>query len=92
MVQQNYYRVAKLLIDLGAEVNEITNEQSLLYITSRLGYLESTKMLLRHGADPTFCDSGGNTPLMVAIEGGHTFVCEDLVNEGARVSHKNQQG
>lgn len=49
-----------------------------LHYAAGLGFAELTQAFLDHGADPNAPDDLGNTPLQVAVDGGHHEVTEVL--------------
>jgi serine/threonine-protein kinase len=64
------YRIARLLVDAGADVNARSPEGStplhMLAVYPQMFALELAEILLRRGADPTIADNRGRNVLMVA--------------------------
>jgi ankyrin repeat protein len=51
----------------GARVNERDDKgRTALHVSSACGHVHAVQCLLALGADPTICDSRGNTPLHLA--------------------------
>jgi ankyrin repeat protein len=53
----------KLLVELGADVNEAPKGKSALHTATRLGANDVIQYLVEHGADLTVRDVFGRTPL-----------------------------
>jgi ankyrin repeat protein len=63
--------IARLLVDRGANVNEIHSaEGSALVIAAAEGHEDLAIYLLEHGADPNHADDGGMTALHFALRDG----------------------
>ena len=79
------------LIEQNADVNRTDNwGLSALYYACRNGHLDVVNMLLSKGTDIEAGDV--DTPLMVAILGGHHTVVEALISSGASVNEKSFTG
>jgi ankyrin repeat protein len=68
-VRQGYADSVKLLVDLGADVNQVSaaDKSSPLLIATINGHFDVAEYLLEKGADPTLASSGGVTPLYAAL-------------------------
>jgi ankyrin repeat protein len=68
-VRQGYTDSVKLLVDLGADVNQVSagDKSSPLLIATINGHFDLAQYLLSKGADPTLASSGGVTPLYAAL-------------------------
>ncbi|HYR91103.1 MAG TPA: ankyrin repeat domain-containing protein [Terriglobia bacterium] len=95
---------AKLLVEAGADVNQVTEFgwSPLLTATNNRNY-QLGKFLIEHGADVSLANKGGMTPLYLAtdnrnIEGGdypvpkadmdHLDFIKILLDRGANVNHQ----
>ena len=70
--------VKKLLSTDPSLANHVDDHTSPLHEAARYGHLDMVRLLLRHGADPTFRDSAGRTPQDVAAKSNHADVVELL--------------
>jgi ankyrin repeat protein len=63
----------KLLLEAGARVNAVDNNKcTALHMAAMRGYIESVKLLLDHGADPSLKNAYGETAANMAQPGdGH---------------------
>jgi len=68
-VRQGYMDSVQLLVDLGADVNQVSegDKSSPLLIATINGHFDLAQYLLSKGADPTPASSNGATPLYAAI-------------------------
>jgi ankyrin repeat protein len=79
-VYQNHLEVAKLLIEVGADVNVQDNtRQSAYLISTAEGYLDLLKLTLEAGADAHSLDSYNGTGLIRAADRGHVEIVEELL-------------
>lgn len=60
-------------------------EGSLLYNTANRGHTTALATLLAEGADPSWTDSFGLSPLLIAARKGHLKCCRHLIAAGAVV-------
>lgn len=81
-------RVAKLLLDHGAEINveSDSNKDSPLTFACWKGHQKVVKLFLERNADIEHRTKEGFSPLMFAALGGHTEVAELLLKHGAQVN------
>jgi ankyrin repeat protein len=82
----------KLLLDHGANVNQILNGRGALVTAASRGEKDSVQLMLDHGADVDKTDISGNTALMVAASEGHEEIVQLLVNRRANVNTQNTYG
>ena len=92
--------VARLMLERGADVNAQTKERycTPLHVASYCGKLESTRLLIDHGAQVDAVDDKGNTPLHYVSRG--IYDSEDagvgiarlLLEHGADVNAKTNSG
>ncbi|KAH8148232.1 uncharacterized protein LAJ45_07684 [Morchella importuna] len=85
-----HVRVARLLIDHGADVSaEDWDQKTPLHKAAEGGHLEIARLLIDHGADVSAEDEDQKTPLHKAAEGGHLEIARLLIDRGADVSAKD---
>ena len=82
--------VADYLVKQGAKIDP----NALLQLTVRQGQADRDVMdfLVRHGADLNAPDREGNSPLHLAILGGHRVIAKYLVQKGADIDTKDATG
>lgn len=74
------------LLDAGLPANLLTSTgDSLLMLASYHGRVETTRLLLKHGGDPTLANDRAQTPLAGAVFKGDHAVVELLLEHGAEV-------
>eukprot|EP00919_Chromeraceae_sp_WS-2016_P057608 GHVR01136572.1.p1 GENE.GHVR01136572.1~~GHVR01136572.1.p1 ORF type:complete len:140 (-),score=16.10 GHVR01136572.1:176-595(-) len=79
----------KLLIEKGADVNEIdTYGRTALFWACEHGELDLVKLLIENGADINHKDKKRETPLMVAADSRHPDVLRVLIK---RIDHVNSE-
>lgn len=84
------YQAAKLLIDLGAEVNRIGPDyMTALTLAASGGHHEIVRLLLQHNADINHMDITGSTPLMYAASQNHPHTCNELLTYGPDITLTN---
>ncbi|KAI1083474.1 hypothetical protein F5B20DRAFT_595486 [Whalleya microplaca] len=77
-------RVMTTLLKHGAvQVDDQDSQgQTSLHIAAELGDEALVLLLLCHGADPHVCDNCGQSPLYLAVSGGHNEIVESLLEHG----------
>ncbi|WP_375326485.1 ankyrin repeat domain-containing protein [Candidatus Tisiphia endosymbiont of Nemotelus uliginosus] len=75
------------LIDLAAKNRD---NNTILHIAARNGYLELAEESIKLGADINAQGRLGNTPLMIAINMGHLELANKLIELGANINAKGQ--
>jgi ankyrin repeat protein len=84
---------AKLLIETGANVNEIsvTDGKTALHLATEIGHLELIKILVLSGAKINTQDFYGFTPLALAVQGYYTEIVEFFIlNTDVKVNTPNK--
>lgn len=91
----NQIEMAQLLIEHGADVNEVNEycgERSLLHEAAENNYFEIVQVLVEYGANINAQDRYGKTPLHTAIEEEHLEVAKYLYDKKANINIKDCQG
>ncbi len=88
------FKIAKLLIDNGANVNvRDSRGQQPLILASRGGSKEIVELLVSHGAEINPAEKEPpSTPLIAAIGRGHYDIAKYLISKGADVHVISQSG
>lgn len=81
-----------LLLLIERRLVHRTNYFMFLMHSSRLGFEEATRLLLRLQVNLNLKEKGGLTPLMVAIAGGHVRIADMLLNAGAKIHATDTAG
>jgi len=90
---RGHYKVAKMLLDAGVEVNRKTSDKtSALHIAASRGYIDTVEVLLDGGANIDSLDSSDRTPLFLAVSRGHEDVVALLIKHGAKVNIEEIHG
>ena len=83
--------VAKLIVEAGANTNQMDDEQHSPFIRSIMsGNKAMMAMLLASGGDLHSQTSSGNTPLMVAASLGKERLVSLLIKGGSDIRHRNK--
>uniref|UniRef100_A0A8C6TMR0 non-specific serine/threonine protein kinase n=1 Tax=Neogobius melanostomus TaxID=47308 RepID=A0A8C6TMR0_9GOBI len=89
--QRGQYRVARILIELGADVHTTsTGSNTPLHVAAETGHTSTSRLLIKHRADLHAQNTAGLTPLHLASQRGHLATVKMLIEEGAephRSSH-----
>ncbi|XP_067648871.1 ankyrin repeat domain-containing protein 50-like [Haliotis asinina] len=91
---KGYRDVAEFLVSIGSNVSQVNDDgNNALHFACRGGHLDVVKYLLSHtSVDINRNGNMGRTPLMVAVIYGYRDVCELLMQNGADVSHVDDNG
>ncbi|XP_032431965.1 receptor-interacting serine/threonine-protein kinase 4 [Xiphophorus hellerii] len=82
--QRGQYRVARILIELGADVRVTSSEQNTaLHVAAETGHTSTSRLLIKHQADVNIQNAQGLTPLHLASQQGHLATVKMLIAEGA---------
>ena len=71
---------------------DVTTGEGALHIVAKRGDETYLRYLLQKGADPNLRDGRGNTPLLLAVAGGHAGLIPVLVAGRANVNLGNEAG
>ena len=91
-------KVIEILASSGADLcltkyNEHQEDSSLLHLAAKRGYCSIVKHVITHKGIALDCrDNEGNTPLMIAVNGGFYEIGKVLLDRGAALSCKNLNG
>jgi ankyrin repeat protein len=77
-------KIIKLLLEFGAEVNQIANGSSALLEAVIVGNCEAVQYLIKQGAALEFKNKQGETPLYKAVQLGYKSCVESLLAAGAQ--------
>eukprot|EP00435_Cladocopium_sp_Y103_P074428 s416_g48.t1 len=92
-VEEPSVSMAKLLLDLGADVGATKqNGATALMLAAQGGHVDVAKLLLEQGADVTAATPHGTTALMAAALCGYVDVSKLLLEQGADVRAAMQDG
>ncbi|XP_034407002.1 receptor-interacting serine/threonine-protein kinase 4 [Cyclopterus lumpus] len=82
--QRGQYRVARILIELGADVHMTSAGLSApLHVAAETGHTSTSRLLIKHQADIHGQNANGLTPLHLASQRGHLATVKMLIEEGA---------
>lgn len=89
-VAQGDYKLAKLLLDYGADVNaKNTMGRSALSFSTKYGYEDISELLINNGANVNVDDCTYDIPLIEATKNGHQNIVQLLVNHNVDVLRKD---
>lgn len=77
------FLVRKRLAEDPSLANPSDGQTSPLHEAARGGHVQVVRLLLDHGADSTFRDSAGKTPLDIAVQRGYSGIVDLLERSGA---------
>lgn len=81
------------LLGMGANVNAVNKANiNALYVTSKLGRADLSKLLINKGANPNINDVNGLTPLMLAAQNDSHILVKELLDAGANKNAINYEG
>ena len=89
------YEVVKVLAaEHPQDVNSrsFIGERTPLHLTSRVGHIDLTRLLIEHGADAAAKSEDRMTPLHEASKGGHVDVARLLIKHGADMAAQCESG
>ena len=86
---RNQLEAVKVLLELGANVNAISEDGTVLTAACYKSNTELVKILLAHHADVNVKNSAGTTPLMFAIMSENEEVVKLLIKHGADIQAKD---
>lgn len=86
-----HLEVVQRLLNHGAHVNTIAKDgNTAISIAAARGYVDTVKMLLNSGADTVNAER--KTVLMIAVEGGHLELVENLLDRNINVNAADDSG
>lgn len=89
--QRGQYRVARILIELGANVHMTSmGSHTPLHVAAETGHTSTSRLLIKHRADVHAQSALGLTPLHLASQRGHLATVKMLMEEGADPCQPNQ--
>ncbi|XP_039633411.1 receptor-interacting serine/threonine-protein kinase 4 isoform X1 [Perca fluviatilis] len=89
--QRGQYRVARMLIELGADVHMTSaGFNAPLHVAAETGHTSTSRLLIKHKADIHAPNAQGLTPLHLASQRGHLATVKMLIEEGADPYRSNQ--
>ncbi|KAM3600801.1 uncharacterized protein V6R79_002647 [Siganus canaliculatus] len=89
--QRGQYRVARILIELGADVHTTSaGLNTPLHVAAETGHTSTSRLLIKHKADINAQNSSGLTPLHLASQRGHLATVKMLMETGAD-PHRSSQ-
>ncbi len=87
-----YQRIAKYLLEYGAEPDMEGREGTPLFVASFYGHVKVVKTLLNFGADVNKADRDGETAIFAAIENNHPEIIQLLLANHANIHHRRKNG
>ena len=86
---------ARTLLGLGARqqapvVDSKGTSRTMLFAAVGMGRLDTTRLLIEHGADVNAPDWDGMTPLMTAARSGRAEIAGLLLDKGARIDERSK--
>lgn len=91
-IQQDQFKVAKLLIKLGADVNQLCQDKTPLIHTTKDSNLKIVKYLLKKGAAINDTTLLGNTAMIYTAYQGSLEMAKFLVDNGIEYNKQNGAG
>lgn len=89
--QRGQYRVARILIELGADVHMTSaGLHTPLHVAAETGHTSTSRLLIKHQADVHAQSVLGLTPLHLAAQRGHLATVKMLIEEGADPCQRSQ--
>ncbi|WMW78543.1 ankyrin repeat domain-containing protein [Flavobacterium sp. 20NA77.7] len=91
-VYRGNYKVAEKLIELGADVNFVSESGTILMAAIFKVDEEMFRLILHSNADINLQDKQGNTPLMFAVTVGNEDFVNELLKRNANKNIQNKEG
>lgn len=91
--EKNNVLIFKLLRENGADIFQFSNDGMALHYAAIGDSLDIAKLLIEEGIDPNIiCSLGGITPLYLAAQNNSPKVAKLLIDNGANIEAKDNQG
>ncbi|MCK4465695.1 MAG: ankyrin repeat domain-containing protein, partial [Bacteroidales bacterium] len=91
-IQQNQYTIVKLLVKMGADVNQLCQDKTPLIHSVQTNKIKLTKYLIKKGADINGLSERGNNALIYAAYEGIINMSTFLVRKGIDYNYQNNSG
>lgn len=91
-ILQDQYKMVRLLVKLGADVNQICSNKTPLIHTVEGNKIKTGKYLVKKGASVNDTTPTGNTALIYTAVQGDVEMAQFLVNNGIDINKINQAG
>ena len=91
-IQQDQYKMVKLLVKLGADINQLCNNKTPLIHTVEGNKLKIAKYLIKKGAPVNDTTPTGNTALIYTAVQGDVEMAQFLVKNRIDLNKTNQAG
>ncbi|CAN9501564.1 unnamed protein product [Ophioblennius macclurei] len=89
--QRGQYRVARILIELGADVHLTSaGANTPLHVAAETGHTSTSRLLIKHKANIQAQNAQELTPLHLASQRGHLATVKMLIEEGADPNKSTQ--
>ncbi|UCG27481.1 MAG: ankyrin repeat domain-containing protein [Bacteroidales bacterium] len=88
-IQENKYKMVKLLVKIGANVSHLCQDKSPLIYATKTNSIKIAKYLIKNGANVNDTTPRGNTALIYTAFWGQSDMTKYLVDLGADMNHLN---
>lgn len=90
--KKGIYDIYKILLDNGADCNELDDEYTPLHCALRFQSVEIIKLLLNYGADMKVVSKFGRTAIHLAAENPDVEVIEFILDQGFDIGCRDPEG
>ena len=91
-IQQNQYKVVKLLVKMGSDVNQLCQDKTPLIHSVQRNKIKLSNYLIKKGADINGLSKRGNNALIYAAYEGIINMATFLVRKGIDYNYPNNSG